>query len=176
MVRLLLCPMLFLLLPYGTLWGSQLRALSAGEGAVFWQAVELLAVRDDATVEKMRRHKTCVPQSLGREVASRRVVFVMDVSGFVELGKLFHIKRVQQELERCVEHMFPKVFVWRKHLVRAINKNIKKPCKFIDSLVAEGQTNTEEALHAAFSIKDGITSYYYLTAPCIIWNTVRPFW
>ncbi len=115
--------------------------------------------------EKMRHYKTSAPQFFGREIASRRVVFVMDVSGSMELGKPSRLKRVQQELKHCVERLPQnarfniiafnhKVLVWQKHLVRATKKNKKKARNFIDSFVAEGQTHTDEALQAAFSIKD----------------------
>ena len=154
------------------LTGSRREFLDAADWRNWWRArgkkpltQKELEKEKGGADEKMRRHKTSAPQFFGREIASRRVVFVMDVSGSMELGKPSRLKRVQQELERCVEHLPPnarfniiafnhKVLVWQKHLVRATDKNKRMACRFIDSFVAEGQTHTDEALHAAFSIKD----------------------
>ena len=115
--------------------------------------------------EKMRRYKTQAATFFGREVASRRVVFVMDVSGSMELGEPSRIERVKKELKRCIERLpetacfniiaFNNVVMkWEKKLVRATKKSKKKAKKFVDSFIPQGQTHTDEALQAAFLIED----------------------
>lgn len=115
--------------------------------------------------KKMSLLKTTAVKFFGREIASRRIVFVMDVSGSMQLGEPSRLRRVQQELKRCVDRLpetarfniiafNSKVFIWQKHLLRANKKNKRRAKKFVDSFIAEGQTHTDEALQAAFAVKD----------------------
>ena len=127
-------------------------------------------------VKKKRR----VPQFFGQEVPSQRVVFVLDTSMSMRdkdpiptdvkvSGPRMRIRRVQQELKRIISAMpsdteFTVIAFSNKvrtlsgtQLLPANNANKQKARKFVEKFRADGETYTDEALEAAFKVRDART-------------------
>ena len=68
-----------------------------------------------------------------------------------------------KEKEKCtIFHFSSSVRAWRDHLVPASEQNLKAISQWVEGLVAEGSTNTLEALSQAMSVR-GAQAVYLLT-------------
>ena len=119
----------------------------------------------------LKKFRTDIPTFFGREITSKRVMFVLDVSGSMMEGSPPRINLVKEELKKVIEKLSSetkfniiafgsKVLVWsKKKMVQATDAAKKKAKKFVDSFEASGLTHTDEALKAAFAVKDVDTIY-----------------
>ena len=119
----------------------------------------------------LEKFRTDAPTFFGSEITSKRVIFILDVSGSMAEGSPPRIELVKKELKSVIEKLSPavkfniiafgsKVLVWsRKKMVKATDAAKKKAKKFVDSFEASGLTHTDEALKAAFAVEDVDTIY-----------------
>jgi|GEM_PF-3481840 len=130
-------------------------------------------VAENPQGKALEKFRTEMPSFFGREIVSKRVVFVLDVSGSMNEGRPPRIKRVQDELKKVIDSLSSeatfnliafnnKVMVWNQRMQKASKETKEAAKRFVDSFKADGQTHTDEALKAAFDIDD-IDSIYLLS-------------
>lgn len=110
-----------------------------------------------------------LPRFFGVEVESVRVVFVIDISGSMEEPAvnldISRMELVKQELARTIEDLRPetrftviafnsKIVPMWPSLYAATPQNIAKAVKWVRGLAPRSTTWTQEALEAAFGIKE----------------------
>ncbi|RMG17327.1 MAG: VWA domain-containing protein [Planctomycetota bacterium] len=101
------------------------------------------------------------PTFFGSEIASDRLVFVIDTSGSMKGDRLAKCK---QQLAECIDALSPRsrftiigfsssLRVWNKRLVQASPANKQKAKAFAQALQAAGNTFTLTALKNAFEVQ-----------------------
>ncbi len=110
-----------------------------------------------------------LPRFFGVEVQSVRVVFVIDISGSMEEPaeylNMSRMELVKQELVRTIEDLRPetrftviafnsKVVTMWPSLYAATPPNMEKAVKWVHGLAPRSTTWTQEALEAAFAVKE----------------------
>ena len=105
------------------------------------------------------------PKFFGTEIKSERIVFVIDVSGSMEGDRLAKSKK---QLMECISGLRPgssftvacysnQVRIWQPKLQPANQQNKDKAISFVETLRANGNTYTLEALLRAFDTADADT-------------------
>jgi hypothetical protein len=112
---------------------------------------------------------TGTPSFYGIRVLSKRILFVIDVSGSmadpadsarkdrskIDVAK-YELKNallsLPEDAEFNIVFYASEVSVWRKGMVKAAGKDKRAAVKFIDKMEAEGATNIFDALKRAFNI------------------------
>jgi hypothetical protein len=130
--------------------------------------------KEDVTVER-------APQ-LFDEVLSRRVIFILDISGSMQIqtgaakskdapGGLTRFECMRREAKRVVAELpagahfnliafSDAVLPWQPKMQTAAESTKKKATAWIEALKPEGETNSYGALEAAFKDKDVDTIYF----------------
>ena len=123
--------------------------------------------------DKLHKFRTSLPKFFGKEILSKRVIFVLDVSGSMLEGTPPRIDRVKRELTKVVDRLpahtlfniiafNDKLHIWQKRMKKATAGAKRSAKKFVKSFSAEAQTHTDEALRAAFAEK-GVDTIYLLS-------------
>ncbi len=127
----------------------------------FWQVARerpMTGSHRDGTGERPKKPR---PTFFGSEIASDRLVFVIDVSGSMDGER---IQKCKDQLKRCVEALeagsrftivaySSSVKTWERALQPATPQVKEKAYKFVDGLQASGTTATLAAMKAGFEVE-----------------------
>ena len=147
------------------------------EGAVF-EFPSSAELEQRARTEPEQRHKTAAIQFFGIKLESRRVAFVLDVSGSMQdpiasatgEGEVTRLVRAAAELERCLDELEEKSFFnlitfsdgvtrWKPRITELTPETLADAKSFVERFRAGGGTNLFGGVSAAFEDQDVDTVY-----------------
>lgn len=110
------------------------------------------------------------PRFFGTEVVSKKILFIIDISGSMALsdGGTTKVEKVKAELNKCIKALGKKarfnivnfnssVGAWSKKMVFATKRNKAAAIKYVTRMSAGGLTHTYGALERAFKDKNADT-------------------
>lgn len=138
----------------------------AADWRKFWEVAQAedrpMTGHESGTGERVKKPR---PTFFGSEIASDRVVFVIDVSGSMDGTR---IKQCKTQLSGCIDALTNKsaftivafsdqIRVWNKRLQQASPANKNKARAFIEGFQASGATYTLSALKSGFEVEGADT-------------------
>jgi Mg-chelatase subunit ChlD len=139
------------------------------------------------------RHRTDAGQFFGIKLETRRVLFVLDVSGSMqdpiadaEGGKeVTRLERASAELERCLDELDEKSFFnlitfaqdvaqWKERITELTPETLAEAKEFVRGFRAGGGTNLFGGLKAAFQDLDADTIYVLTDGEPTVGEIVDP--